>query len=893
MSKKKFAMLASLALAFHLSVSADETAASSSDYLKIPKTADAIVPFSISDQGKKLPVVWGLDTAWPNESNMMKGVNHIGRKDIGIARVSYQTTYPLIGDTALTASQIASLKERIRLVDLISKTVDVVVNEDQEASVKSMPEYYRTADGKLICPHWAAVIAATVKWIKQNTSHRVIAVSVFNEPDYAWNKGTKADMKEISRLLHEDYKQLFDGIAFSAGNTLNCDKADEWYSAVKPYCDWGNTHQLAGEFGTYASFFQKVEGDGNYPTADEMHNIGDALVGAEYGMKAGIWWGFDSRARGELGKISNHGTRLAYAEQRGKWTAAAVYRHDETGKAKAFVGSSERQASTTGYLFVSKDRDIYADGEGPLRDFYMNIPGGTGYQKGQTNAERVINVEYGEDVPPAPIAGKYTLLNVGTGNVAAQYGTEGANPAISVAKYTGANTQQWNVEWVDERNGGDYSYYKITCAGSGKYMNVLNNSKNPGTGIIAYNANCASNEQWFLEYAGNGSYRIINRESGLYLQPSTRAPKASSKLIQDTLRPVSSYQLWRIIPTDAECELVAPAQPSGLSAVGQSASVSLSWNANSENDLEGYMILRADKDTKEWNTIARKVKTTTFVDNTCLQGHSYLYKIKAIDRSDNFSVCSDSVLAATSGERKLAASWKFKDDLADGSENRFNAISKSEPAFVKGKSCEKAISLANGNYLRLPYGIGGMKEMTICVWVYSRGTSGQHLFDFGNGTDEYIYLSPKDTNGGWCMGFKKGADEQKISMSFGITNYSWKHIAVVMAQDSVTVFQNGKKIMGSTEIALRPSDISPVFNYIGRGQDNATPTFSGYLDGMSIYNYPLTAEEVAAVMNETAAIETEKAEESSPSVLYNLSGQKTDGNGKGIVINQGKKTLRN
>jgi hypothetical protein len=125
----------------------------------------------------------------------------------------------------------------------------------------------------------------------------------------------------------------------------------------------------------------------------------EAMVGVEYGLQTGIWWGTAELARGEFVKASD-GMRLGYAEHRPNWTAASVYRGTD-GKVQAFGGTSERQAATTTYRFVSKDRDVYYDGYGPQREYTMVMPGGTGYQTGQTNAERVVNITWGDDVQPA------------------------------------------------------------------------------------------------------------------------------------------------------------------------------------------------------------------------------------------------------------------------------------------------------------------------------------------------------------------------------------------------------------------------------------------------------------------------------------------------------------
>ena len=136
------------------------------------------------------------------------------------------------------------------------------------------------------------------------------------------------------------------------GNTLNSDQALPWYNYLKDQLDEGNTHQLAGSFDNFAQFFTTVREDGKHATGDEMHNVMEAMVGLEYGMQTGIWWGWAEYTRGEFCKAS-HGERLAYAEHRPNWTAASVYRAPD-GKVQAFGGTSERQAVTTSYRFLSK-----------------------------------------------------------------------------------------------------------------------------------------------------------------------------------------------------------------------------------------------------------------------------------------------------------------------------------------------------------------------------------------------------------------------------------------------------------------------------------------------------------------------------------------------------------
>ena len=366
-----------------------------------PVTGTTTIPFDWNDAGKEFRIRWGLDTAWDDVSNVRRGTNFIGKENMATGRISFQPSDLVDADGNLSAAQKQALDSRIAHIKRSGVTT-VAINCDHEAlnasNYKGKPE------------QWYKVIKASVKYA-QSKGLTVESIAPFNEPDYtAWNEGSKLDFLNICKKIRAD-KEL-DGIRLCGGNTLNCDQALFWYNYLKTYLDEGNTHQLAGSFDNYAGFFQKVKQDGKVATADELHNVGEAIVGIEYGMENGIWWGFDGVARGEFCKANMEGgARLGYAENRESWTSAAVYRLPD-GKVDGFLGSSERQATTHTYDFVSKGRDVYYDGYGPMRCFSVTMPGGTGYQQGQTNAERMVRITQGEDVAPYPItSGEYVIVN--------------------------------------------------------------------------------------------------------------------------------------------------------------------------------------------------------------------------------------------------------------------------------------------------------------------------------------------------------------------------------------------------------------------------------------------------------------------------------------------------
>ncbi|MBM6992964.1 MAG: RICIN domain-containing protein [Prevotella sp.] len=884
---------------FSVTASAQQPRPSSTLFLQPQAAANVTIPFSFSAPGKQLPIRWGLDVAWLNEQNMHKGINFIGRENLSMARSSFQMNVALAGDTALTTSQTTMLANRTRVINFISPTVDIVLNADQGDGSATYINTYYSSNNIANPDRWARLIDASVAWMQKNyPAHNIVAVSPFNEPDYVyWNEGTLANFKEIAQLLKEDYPRFKD-IAITAGNTLNNDNALTWYNGVKPYATWGNTHQLAGSFANFANFWQQVAADGNYPYADELHNVGEAMIAANYGMKAGIWWGFDSRARGEFCRISNHGSQIAYAENRSAWSAASVYRDDENGTLKAFVGGSERQASTSSYLFLSPDRDVFFDGQGPLRAFRMEYPGGTGYSQGQTNAERVYDITSGADVERQPVGtAQYKIMNKATKGLVSVY--SGSN--IAQNWYT-ATTQPkdadlWDVAPVSDRIGGDFSFYTFTNPSTGLHMNILNNSTDAGANVIAYNANNASNEQWYMEYAGDGFYFIRNRETSRYLTLRNNLPRSGINIVQDSLLNTTDRdrQLWRLLPAAAPTETDAPDAPTALTATGHSASIQLAWSPSIASDIASYTVLRANADGTNWNTIARGITANTYTDNTCRQGQSYLYKVMAVDQSLNASAPTEAASATTIADKTLIASWQMEGNLEDETINMMDAASLTATTYQSdSKVGDSAVIMTGTNWLQLPYKVADMDEMTVALWVkWTNSTrTWTRIFDFGNGTNQYLFLTPSN-GGNMRFAIKNGGAEQTVDAATKLSANLWHHVAVTIGSGTVTIYVDGQSVGSSTGITIKPSDIRPVLNYLGRSQYNADPMFAGALDDVRIYNYPLSQTEIQGLMAEPTGIQKIVSDrDDSNHTAYGIDGKTASTNYRGLIIENGKKTIK-
>lgn len=827
----------------------DNTVASANDNLKANKRTDVTILFNTTDKGVKTPVLWGLDTAWPDEWNIVRGTNFIGKEYLGTGRVSFQPS-DLIIDGELSNDQKKDLNRRL---DLMKRTgvTNIALNCDHEVLcaygeevtqewIDEAAEHRENYVGKP--EEWIKLFKATVNYCRDR-GFNVVSIAPFNEADYSpWNQGTMYDFKEICRLMQED--EFFENIRVSGGNTLNCDEALKWYNGLLPYLDEGNTHQLAGSFDNYAKFFETVRANRHYATADELHNVMEAMVGVEYGMQSGIWWGFDGRARGEFCKATS-GDRLAYGEDHAHWTSASVYRMPD-GRIQAFGGTSERQANNSSYRIVSQDKVAYFDGHGPMHEYIMDLPGGTGYQKGQTNAERVLEIHTGEDVPLAPTEGTFTIVNKNSKKVLMPLNDVPSKGAkLSQGTYKEEEYQQWNVTPVDSRVGGDFSYFFIyNTKAENLRLDVLNNSLQNGGEIILF-SDGGANQQWYFQYAGDSYYYIISRHSGLCLEATSESEDA---LVVQRAINGSDQQLWRLLPTDVNTfDKIRPRTPSGLKATPTGTTINLSWNANADSDIAGYVVLRATAPDGKFNTIARNVKGTTFVDNMVSEGQTYMYKIKSIDCSQNRSKeASETVSASTTDAKEMMTYYSFENSLNDVTNNLMHCKHYGKASYTTGKKGNQALKL-NGTtgFLQLPTTIAHRNEMTISFWLkWNSDKMWERIFDFGNGEHQYMFLTTKAENGMLRLAAKNSNGEEQRFDICQLDTYQWRHITLTIDDNQIVAYIDGEKKAESTDITIRTCDFNPIFNYIGRSQFSSDPLLKGDIDDLRFYNYTLSSQEV-------------------------------------------------
>lgn len=173
--------------------------------------------------------------------------------------------------------------------------------------------------------------------------------------------------------------------------------------------------------------------------------------------------------------------------------------------------------------------------------------------------------------------------------------------------------------------------------------------------------------------------------------------------------------------------------------------------------------------------------------------------------------------------------------------------------YAEGKIGEAVNLNGTDSYVKLPsaHAMAGYDEITLSTWVYWRGgNQWQRIFDFGNNTNQYLFLTPRSGNNTLRFAIKNGGGEQTVQTSQLAAN-KWVHVAVTLGGGSAKLYVDGELKATNSNVTLKPSDFAPSVNYIGKSQW-PDPLYNGMIDEFRIYNYALSADEVKAVADNTA-----------------------------------------
>jgi autotransporter-associated beta strand protein len=189
----------------------------------------------------------------------------------------------------------------------------------------------------------------------------------------------------------------------------------------------------------------------------------------------------------------------------------------------------------------------------------------------------------------------------------------------------------------------------------------------------------------------------------------------------------------------------------------------------------------------------------------------------------------------------IRAHYRFEGDARDNAGRSNNAILHGTAKFAAGKMGQAVIlsgSAANQDYVELPPRVTQTSDFTFGAWVYwNGGSSWQRIFDLGEDTDAYMYLTPSSSAGKVSFGIYNGSTKQTIDASSALPVNTWTHVAVTIAGSTGKLFVNGSLVGTNTSMTINPSDLGATTCYLGKSQWSSDPLFAGMLDEVYFLPY--------------------------------------------------------
>ena len=419
--------------------------------------------------------------------------------------------------------------------------------------------------------------------------------------------------------------------------------------------------------------------------------------------------------------------------------------------------------------------------------------------------------------------GTYKIINRNSGMAAE---IDASNNDVIQSSYTDLTTQKWNIQ---NRGAGQYS---IVSASNGWSWNTFSDL---GLAFWGYDGN--KDRRFIITQTDSGYYRVISVNRGLSVETADSSTEQGS-LLQTGVYSGGNYQLWSIV------DPATPDFPAGLTALRvYPEQVNLNWTAS--DDAESYSVRRATVSGGPYEKIAANVTTVSYVDTDIFGDITYYYVVAANTGGDESLNSNESEAAC------LHTYLKF-DELSgaaasDSSGNGWDSVLTNGPVWSDGVFAN-AIDLDGSNdYIDMPDGlVEGLSEITVSAWVnLDSASTWSRVFDFGTGTSNYMFLTPRGSSGVVRFAITNGSGEQQINGDAVLPTGQWTHVAVTLNGSVGVLYVDGVEVGRNESMTISADSLGTTTqNYIGESQWS-DPYLNGRVDDFRIYNGVLTSSQIA------------------------------------------------
>ena len=190
-------------------------------------------------------------------------------------------------------------------------------------------------------------------------------------------------------------------------------------------------------------------------------------------------------------------------------------------------------------------------------------------------------------------------------------------------------------------------------------------------------------------------------------------------------------------------------------------------------------------------------------------------------------------------------------------------------------------------YVQLPVGVGFARTFSAMV-KWRGGAAWQRVFDFGQGTNAYFFLTPSASSGKLRFAITSNgiSGEQQLEGPSAFPVGAWTHVAVTLDGSKGVLYLNGAPVSTNTSMSLSPLTVIPLTNSLGKSQFAGDPYFNGALANFCVFGRALSATEVALLNTSHPAPVAQASNASHWTAFYPFDNGAADANGQfsGILV---------
>lgn len=225
------------------------------------------------------------------------------------------------------------------------------------------------------------------------------------------------------------------------------------------------------------------------------------------------------------------------------------------------------------------------------------------------------------------------------------------------------------------------------------------------------------------------------------------------------------------------------------------------------------------------------------------------------------------------GETSLIARYQFNGNAEDSSRNQLHASLRGpSAAFVEDGQRRVLLLTGDGSYVQLPSAaLAGEDAVAVVGWLYLPTRASGPIFDFGQSPATRL-LAFVDTQGLRASAVVDGQVRAETPARPVVEN-QWVHFAVVLdpASRVLTAYIDGMRAGQAVDVSVTPAQLAPQAStthlFLGRAQDDRTPTLHGRLRDVRLYRIALGDEPIAAIRrNALAATQSARGRGAAPEI---------------------------